>query len=192
MLKWFGTKPGMRTLIVILAVALAISIVTQLIGANVGGLLTGTAVGVGREDPLVAFKFGLEVEGKFSGFFTSVSGIGSENEVLYEKIENPQTGETIIRAHAGRLSWTPITLERGITTSTEIWDWRQQVVVGDVDGARVDCSIVAYDQSNQEIARWNLVDAWPSSMIGPVMEEGGTSYMIEQVILVHEGMTRVH
>ena len=27
-----------------------------------------------REDPLVAFKFGLEIEGKLSGFFTNVHG----------------------------------------------------------------------------------------------------------------------
>jgi hypothetical protein len=26
-----------------------------------------------REDPLVAFKFGLEIEGKLSGFFTQVA-----------------------------------------------------------------------------------------------------------------------
>ena len=32
-----------------------------------------------REDPLVAFKFGLEIEGKLSGMFTTVSGIGSES-----------------------------------------------------------------------------------------------------------------
>ena len=192
MLKWFGTKAGMRTLIVILAVALVVSIVIQMFGANIGGLLTGTVAGAEREDPLVAFKFGLEIEGKFAGHFTSVSGIGSESEVIYEKAENPDTSETIVRPNPGRLSWTPVTLERGVTSNVDIWDWRQQVVDGKVDDARINCSIVAYDQSNQEIARWNLTNAWPSSVIGPVMDESGATYLVEQVILVHEGMTRVH
>ena len=96
-----------------------------------------------------------------------------------------------MRANAGRLSWTPVTLEREITSSMDIWEWRQQVIDGNVDGARVNCSIIAYNQANEEVARWNLVNAWPSSVIGPVMDESGTSYMVEQVILVHEGMERV-
>ena len=54
-----------------------------------------------REDPLVAFKFGLEIEGKLSGFFTQVSGIGSETEVVQQKVVNGETGETIIRQIPG-------------------------------------------------------------------------------------------
>lgn len=192
MLKWFSTKSGMRTVIVILAVALAISIVTQLIGANISGLLSGAVVGGDREDPLVAFKFGLEIEGKLTGYFTSVSGIGSETEVTYEKQQNPQTGETILRAHAGRLQWTPITLERGITNNTDIWEWRQQVIEGKVDDARVNCSIIAYNQASEEVARWNLVNAWPSAVVGPVMDEDGTDYMVEQMVIVHEGVERIN
>jgi phage tail-like protein len=182
----------MRALIVILAVALAISIVSLLIGgANVGGLLTGAVVG-GGEDPLVAFKYALEIEGKLSGWFTSASGIGSESEVLYERIENAETREKTLRANLGSLSWTPVTLKRQITSDRLIWDWRQMVIDGNIDAARTNCSIIAYDQNGEEVARWNLVNAWPSSVIGPVMDESGTSYMVEQVILVHEGMERVN
>jgi hypothetical protein len=58
-----------------------------------------------REDPLVAFKFGLEIEGKLSGFFTQVGGIGSETEVVQHKVVNSDSGETIIRQIPGRLTW---------------------------------------------------------------------------------------
>jgi phage tail-like protein len=190
MLKWFGTKSGMRAVIVILAVALVISIVTQLIGSNIGGLLSGTVVGVDREDPLVAFSFGLEVEGKLSGLFSSASGIGSENEVVYQQVTS-STGEKFVQANLGKLSWTPITLERAITSNMDIWAWRQLVIERGLADARANCSIIAYNQANEEIARWNLVNAWPSSVVGPVMGEDGTSYMVEQVILVHEGMERI-
>ena len=81
-----------------------------------------------REDPLVAFKFGLEIEGKLSGYFTSVSGIGSESEVIEHKIVNPDTGETIIQKIPGRLAWTEVTLRRGVTSSIDIWNWRQEDV----------------------------------------------------------------
>ena len=143
-----------------------------------------------REDPLVAFKFGLEIEGKLSGFFTSVTGIGSESEVIEHKIVNPDTGETIIQKIPGRMAWTDITLKRGVTSSIDIWDWRQQVVDGKVDDARTNCSVTAYNQANEEIARWNLDNAWPSKVVGPEMDSGSQDYMVEEVTIVHEGMSR--
>lgn len=144
-----------------------------------------------REDPLVAFKFGLEIEGKVSGFFTQVSGIGSETEVIPQKIVNEETGESIIRQIPGRLTWTPVTLKRGVTSVMDIWDWRQQVVEGNVEKARTNCSIVAYNQENTEIARWNFENAWPSKVTGPEMDSGSTNYMIEDLTIVHEGVVRV-
>ncbi|MEM5774195.1 MAG: phage tail protein, partial [Anaerolineaceae bacterium] len=86
-----------------------------------------------REDPLVAFKFGLEIEGKLSGFFTNVTGIGSETEVVEQKITNPETGETLIRKIPGRLTWTEVSLKRGVTSVLDIWDWRKAVVQGKID-----------------------------------------------------------
>ncbi len=143
-----------------------------------------------REDPLVAFKFGLEIEGKLSGYFTSVSGIGSESEVVDHKVVDDKTGETIIQKLPGRLTWTDVTLKRGVTSSIDIWDWRKQIVDGKVDEARTNCSIIAYNQANEEIARWNFENAWPSKVTGPEMDSGSTNYMIEEVTIVHEGMVR--
>lgn len=144
-----------------------------------------------REDPLVAFKFGLEIEGKLSGLFTNVSGIGSETEVISQKVQNAETGEDLIQQIPGRLTWTPITLKRGVTSSMDIWEWRQMVVEGKIDDARTNCSITAYNQANEEIARWNLENAWPSKVIGPEMDSGSTTYMMEEVTIVHEGVIRV-
>ena len=144
-----------------------------------------------REDPLVAFKFGLEIEGKLSGYFTTVGGIGSESEVVEHKIVNPDTGETIIQKIPGRLTWTEVTLKRGVTSSIDVWQWRQEVVDGKVDDARTNCSSIAFNQANEEIARWNFDMAWPSKVTGPDMDSGGTDYMVEEMTIVHEGMTRV-
>jgi phage tail-like protein len=143
-----------------------------------------------REDPLVAFKFGLEIEGKMSGFFTTVSGIGSESEIVEHKISNPETGETIIQKIPGRLAWTDVSLKRGVTSNIDVWEWRQAVVEGKIDDARTNCSIVAYNQGNEEIARWNLESAWPSKVTGPEMDAGSQDYMVEEITIVHEGMVR--
>lgn len=144
-----------------------------------------------REDPLVAFKFGLEIEGKLAGYFQTVSGIGSESEVIEHKIVDDNTGETINQKIPGRLTWTDITLKRGVTSSIDVWEWRQEVVDGKVDDARTNCSIVAYNQANDEVARWNLESAWPSKVVGPEMDSGGTDLMVEEMTIVHEGLERV-
>ncbi len=144
-----------------------------------------------REDPLVAFKFGLEIEGKLTGYFSTVGGVGSESEVIEQKIVNPETGETIMRKLPGRLTWTDITLKRGVTSNIDVWNWRQQVVEGKVEDARTHCSVVAYNQANEEIARWNFENAWPSKVTGPDMDAAGTDYMVEEMTIVHEGMERV-
>jgi len=143
------------------------------------------------ENPLVAFNFGLEIEGKLSGYFTKVTGIGSESEVVEHKIVNPDTGETIIQKIPGRLTWTNITLSRGVTTNVDVWEWRQMVVDGKVDDARTNCSVIAYSQAAEEIARWNLENAWPSKVTGPEMDSSGQNLMIEEMTIVHEGIARV-
>jgi phage tail-like protein len=144
-----------------------------------------------REDPLVAFKFGLELEGKLSGYFTQVGGIGSETEVIQQKVVNSETGETIIQQIPGRLSWTPVSLKRGVTSAMDIWEWRQKVVEGKIGEARTNCSLIAYNQENKEVARWNFTNAWPSKVVGPEMDAGSTTYMVEDVTIVHEGVVRV-
>jgi phage tail-like protein len=144
-----------------------------------------------REDPLVVFKFGLEIEGKLTGFFTQVSGIGSETEVVDHKIVNADTGETIIQKLPGRLTWTDVSLRRGVTSNLDIWNWRKSVVQGNIEKARTNCAIIAYSQENKPVARWEFVNAWPSRVVGPELDAGAAQYMIEEVVIVHEGMDRV-
>lgn len=144
-----------------------------------------------REDPLVVYKFGLEIEGKLAGYFSSVSGIGSETQVIVEKAVNHNTGEAIEIKVPGRTTWTDVTLKIGVTSNRQIWNWRKEVVAGNVNKARTNCSIIAYSQDNKEVARWNFANAWPSKVTGPNMDAGSTDFMVEELTIVHEGMERV-
>ena len=65
------------------------------------------------------------------------------------------------------------------------------MVDGKIEDARTNCSIIAYNQANEEIARWNFENAWPSKVTGPDMDASGQDYMVEEVTIVHEGMVRV-
>ena len=116
-----------------------------------------------REDPLVGFHFAVDIQGTVKGYFTSCSGLGSENEVIEHKVVNEKGQEVVIKI-PGRLKWDNIELERGITSNMDIWTWRKKVEAGDVEGARQNGSIVMYDQHLKEVARWNFERAWPAKV----------------------------
>lgn len=141
-------------------------------------------------DPLVSAHFEIVV-GKLSGYFTECSGLGSESEVIDHKIMATGAKETIIRKVPGRLKWGDVTLKRGITANMDMWDWRKQVEQGKVDEARLDGSILMYDQNLNLVAQWDFVKGWPSKISGPSLKSDDNSIGVEEVTLVHEGIKRV-
>jgi phage tail-like protein len=142
-------------------------------------------------DPLIGFNFGLELEsGGVTGYFTEVSGIGSENEIVDHKVVT-ETGQEIVQKIPGRLKWQDVTLKRGITADMSIWDWRQKVEQGDMEGARANCSIIMFDRNYTEVARWNFENAWPSKVSGPSLKSDSNEFGVEELVIVHEGMMRV-
>lgn len=144
-----------------------------------------------RRDPLVGFHYAIEIEGQVTGFFTECSGIGSENEVIEHKIVDSKGREHIMKI-PGRLKWENITLKRGITDNMDIWEWRDMVVQGKVDDARRNGSIVMFDQSLNEVARWNFINAWPVKVSGPTVKADSNEFAIEELVITHEGLYREH
>lgn len=148
------------------------------------------AVKSGREsDPLVGFNFRLEIEGKLAGYFTEVSGVGSENEIVEHKVVDDK-GHEIVQKIPGRLKWQDVTLKRGITDKMDIWDWRKLVEEGKMKDARTNCSIIMMDRNYEDVARWDFVNAWPSKVTGPSVKSDSNEFGVEEVTLVHEGLIR--
>lgn len=144
----------------------------------------------GREDPLVGFNFMIDVGGKISGYFTEVSGLGSESETIESKVMTEKGVEVVLKI-PGRLKWGDVTLKRGITSSMDMWDWRQMVVDGKVKDARMNGSIVMFDREGTEAARWNFVNGWPLKISGPSPKSDSNEISVEELTLVHEAITRV-
>jgi phage tail-like protein len=142
------------------------------------------------DDPLVSFNFALELSGAITGFFQTVSGLESTTEVVETKAVN-EKGLAIIKKHPGQLSWSDITLGRGVTTSMEMYDWRKQVEEGKYTDARKDGSVIMYDQAGTEKARWNFVKGWPSVYKGPDLAADSGDAATEEITIAHEGLTRI-
>jgi phage tail-like protein len=140
-------------------------------------------------DPLVSFNYSLEVS-TLTGYFTEVSGLGSEHEVVEHKI-NDGKGHEMIRKIPGRMKWGDITLKRGITANMDAWTWRKQVEDGNVSSARQNGSIMMLDQEGGIIARWDFTAGWPSKITGPAPKSDSNEVGIEEMVIVHEGIVRI-
>ncbi|MCC6388596.1 MAG: phage tail protein [Dehalococcoidia bacterium] len=142
-----------------------------------------------RTDPLIGYQFALEVQGIISGYFTDISGIGSEQEVVEHKVTTPD-GKDVIMKIPGRSKWGDITLKRGVTNALDCNAWRKMVEDGDIKGARKNGSIIAFDVKFTEIARWNFVNGWPSKYSFGNMSAGDSGVLTEELTIVHEGIVR--
>lgn len=143
-----------------------------------------------RKDPLVSFSFYVDIQGTVVGTFRECSGMGSETELVEAK--ESDKGKLVYMKIPGALKWENISLKRGITDSMDIWKWRKQVEQGDVKGARKNGSIIMYDQTNSEIARWNFISGWPRKVSGPNFNAQNNEIGIEELEIVHEGIIRDH
>lgn len=146
--------------------------------------------GVLRSDPLVSFAFRLDLDGTPAAFFTEVSGLGSETEVM-EQIVNDGSGHQVILKVPGREKWEDISLKRGITRDMELWDWREIVMQGDVKAARRNGTITMMDSQGTPVAQWDFTNAWPSKVTGPSLKIDSNDLGIEEITIVHEGIRRI-
>ena len=142
-----------------------------------------------RTDPLVSVSFYVDVGDVFKGTFRECSGLGSESEVV-EHVAAGKDGRTIIYKIPGRCKWTNVGLKRGVTDSMDVWDWRKKVEDGKVEEARKDGSIVMYDQTNTEVARWNFENGWPAKVSGPSLNASTNEIAIEELEIAHERLVR--
>ncbi|HZR41106.1 MAG TPA: phage tail protein [Ktedonobacteraceae bacterium] len=140
-----------------------------------------------RVDPFRVFNFLVELDGIAQVSFIECSGLGTTTEV----IETREGGDnTTVHKLPGKTTYTDIVLKWGMTSTTELWDWRQQIIEGNV--VRKNGSIVVFDLANStEVARWNFVNAWPSKIEGPAFNAKGNDIAINTLTLSHEGITRV-
>lgn len=140
-------------------------------------------------DLLTTFSFHVELDGIDIGAFKEASGVDSETEIVEYK-ETTKDGKMIIRKLPGAMKWSDITLKKRIDSKKDLWDWRKEVEQGDIDGARRNGSIVLYDSTAKEVARWNFMNGWPSKWKGADLNAGENAVAVEEITITHEGLER--
>ncbi len=139
------------------------------------------------EYPYPEYNFLVEISGVVSAGFMECTGLESDTAVIEYREGNSPSGS--VRKLPGLTKFTDITLKRGVTSSRELYDWRANIINGQMD--RRDGSIILLDEKRQEVARWNFREAWPCRMAGPDLNARKNAVAIEELVICHEGFERV-
>jgi phage tail-like protein len=145
--------------------------------------------------PLRNFKFSVSIAGFAQTLgFAKVTGLNSEVEV----IEYREGGDTTTsRKFPGQTSFGNVTLERGITTDSDLVDWINSVFdpeggadqAGEVD--RFDVTISVKDKAGNIQREFKLANAFPASREIGDLDAGANEILIESLELAHEGLSEI-
>jgi phage tail-like protein len=137
------------------------------------------------------FNFLVEVEdldggtSSVVGGFSKVSGISSESDVItYATGNDPSTVKI-----PGRSRYGNIRLQRGVTNSRDLYEWRQHIEQGLADVRSG--SIVLLDAAMEEKARWNFYGGWPARYEGPLLDAEDSAISVETLEIAVEKVERV-
>jgi phage tail-like protein len=128
----------------------------------------------GPTDPFRAQTFYIEFAPHFSGPVLKVAGLAYEREV--KTIEQAtRDGKIIINQLPGNYKPATLTITKAITSNKGFWEWRKKVLeMKDISSVRVNGTITAYDYANNtSTLKWNVINAWPSRIKGPVLNVDG-------------------
>lgn len=140
-----------------------------------------------RYGPYRSHRYLLEIDGLTEASFSSVTiPDASAGVIEYREGTDPPT----VRKLKGLSTYSNINLEKGVTDSTELYDWWVTVEQGDVDAARRNAAVVILDEEGNPGPRYEFRDAWISQYDSPDLDATGEGVAIESIEIVHEGMER--
>ncbi len=129
-------------------------------------------------------SFSVRVGNKTIADFLECSSPGIEvNEVEYRSGSDPSR---TVRKLTGLAKYTNVTLKRGVTTDTELYDWMRNVRDGNID--RRDVIITLLDGQGLPLAAWRLHKAFPVKWSGPSLNSKSNEIAIESIELAYEGL----
>jgi len=147
-----------------------------------------------RFDPYKNFKFRIKWDGKYVAGVSKISALKrSTMPVVHREGSDPSSS----RLSAGRWTFEPITLERGVTHDPEFENWANLSfnVTGDaamsLKDFRKDITIELLNEQGLVVKAFKVYRCWVSEyQVLPVLDANGVSVAIESIVLHNEGWER--
>ena len=152
-----------------------------------------------NNDPMVAQNFFLEIDGSVMSMLSSVSGLDVEVDVVTMEQAGPQGKMQIIKTLGKGNKPPDLSLVRMAppdSTQDALWKWFSDIkdkgiLLSDRSNNRKNGSIVIYDSTNAEVARFNFFNGWPSKISTDQLSVDSNDGVKETVTLVCERLERI-
>lgn len=152
-----------------------------------------------QEDTLIAQNFFLEIDGDVVTHLSGVSGLDISMEVS-ESIQTTNRGLKVIRKTLGTHVKPPdLSLTRVAPPTVDgdkLWEWfngilEKGMAQADRTTQRKNGSVVIYDSTGAEVARFNFYNGWPSKISTDAMSTDSNEPVKETITLTIERLERV-
>ncbi|MCP5049874.1 MAG: phage tail protein [bacterium] len=136
-------------------------------------------------DPLLNFRFHAEVDGMLLAGFSEVTGLSVEIET-----EDYQEGgvNDFVHKLPKTTKYPNLVLKQGITYSSQMWDWIENVVHGKIETKNG--RILLMDFKGIPMWYWNFENAYPVKWSGTDLKGTANEPFIETLELAHTGITK--
>ncbi len=151
-----------------------------------------------EEDTLISQNFFLEIKGEVVSYLSGVSGLDITMDVV-ETVQAAADGKKVIRKMLGTHIKPPdLSLTRVAPTDItkdKVWEWFNKIYqsgmpVGNRTAERKDGSIVLFDSTGTEVARFNFFGGWPSKISTDALSVDSNDPVKETITLTIERLER--
>jgi phage tail-like protein len=137
-----------------------------------------------RTSPFTTGNFVVEIQGITATSFSEVSGLETSIDVVEYRAGDAKLNTE--QKLPGLYKTSDVTLKRGLTQDTSLWNWINSAMAGNV--FRTSVAIKLLDQADNVVLVWKLRNAWPRKWSGPVLSAGLSDVAMETLEICHEGL----
>lgn len=135
-------------------------------------------------DHIGSTQFKIEIEGVTQGSFAAVDGM----EATIEVITFVDGDGMLVRKRPGRTNYANIVFRRGFVNNPELYDWYKAASEGKAE--RKAGSTIVWDETANEICRYNFFKGWPCRWKSLVMQADVPGALVEELEIVIEKIER--
>ena len=132
--------------------------------------------------PAIWFELKLTPKSTPIGYFTEVSGLSSEVEVMTYNEGGKNDG---VHKLPTRMKHPNLVLKRGVTTVKDLQEWAQDSFAGP---QRKEITLTMYNEQLEKIRIWSFKNAYPVKWTGPQFNASQNTVATEAIEIVHDGI----
>jgi phage tail-like protein len=132
--------------------------------------------------PAIWFELKLTPKSTPIGYFTEVSGLSSEVEVMTYNEGGKNDG---VHKLPTRMKHPNLVLKRGVTTVKDLQEWAQDSFAGP---QRKEITLTMYNEQLEKIRIWSFKNAYPVKWTGPNFNASQNTLATEALEIVHDGI----